>query len=158
MLAIRTILHPTDFSEPSEHAFRLACALARDHGARVLVLHVVPPPADREETARRTGVSFYERLWNNLRRLQAPDARVWVEYRMADGEPAREILRVADEGPCDLIVLSTHGRTGLRRLVMGSVAEEVLRAAPCPVLTLKAPFPDRQGPAPGEPEAVAACR
>ncbi len=56
-----------------------------------------------------------------------------------DGDPAREILRVAAENECDLIVMGTHGRTGLERVLMGSVAEAVSRKAPCPVLTAKPP-------------------
>jgi nucleotide-binding universal stress UspA family protein len=64
-----------------------------------------------------------------------------MEYHLEAGDPATEILRVAREVPCDLIVLGTHGRTGLTRLVLGSVAEEVLRKAPCSVLTVKAPPP-----------------
>jgi nucleotide-binding universal stress UspA family protein len=64
---------------------------------------------------------------------------VQLEYRLGTGDPATEILRLAGETKCDLIVMGTHGRTGLTRLVLGSVAEEVLRQAPCPVLAVKTP-------------------
>jgi nucleotide-binding universal stress UspA family protein len=64
---------------------------------------------------------------------------VAVEQRLAEGDPAAEILHLATDTGCDMIVLGTHGRTGLDRLLMGSVAEQIVRKAPCPVLTVKAP-------------------
>jgi nucleotide-binding universal stress UspA family protein len=138
MLPLRTILHPTDFSERSGYALQLACSLARDHGARVIVLHVMPVPLVQEKRLYR------EEMAEELNRLGAPDARVQVERRLDEGDPATQILRVAMEIGCDLIVLGSHGRTGLGRLLMGSVAEQVLRRASCPVLTVKAPFPQEQ--------------
>jgi nucleotide-binding universal stress UspA family protein len=141
MLTIRTILHPTDFSERSEHAFHLACSLARDHGARVVLLHVVSIPVAAYE-----GVvlppPIEEATEDAKRRLsQMEPAGIPVEHRVAEGDAAEMILRVAEEVHADLIVMGTHGRTGLGRLLMGSVAEQVVRKAPCPVLTMKAPFP-----------------
>jgi nucleotide-binding universal stress UspA family protein len=143
MFPIRAILHPTDFSEAAQAAFRLAGALARDHGARLIALHVVPPPvtvAEMEMVFLAPEGYRYE-LRAKLPTLQPGGPGVPMEYRLEAGDPATEILRVAREVPCDLIVLGTHGRTGLTRLVLGSVAEEVLRKAPCPVLTVKAPPP-----------------
>lgn len=144
MLAIGTILHPTDFSEHSKHAFHLACSLARDHGARVVLLHVVVPPMTSCE-----GVvlppPIEEATEDAKRRLsQIKLADIPIEHRVAEGDPAEMILRVAEEVHADLIVMGTHGRTGLSRLLMGSVAEQVMRKAPCPVLTMKAPFPAEQ--------------
>ncbi len=141
MLTIRTILHPTDFSERSEHAFHLACSLARDHGARVVLLHVVSIPVAAYE-----GVvlppPIEEATEDAKRRLsQMKPAGIPVEHRVAEGDAAEMILRVAEEVHANLIVMGTHGRTGLSRLLMGSVAEQVVRRAPCPVLTMKAPFP-----------------
>ena len=143
MLKIHTILHPTDFSPRSEHAFQLACTLARDHGARLLVLHVIdqpiaayggvmtappaPPPVEERKSAQE-----------QMRRMCASEPKLLIEHRLQDGDPARWILQIATDCKCDLIVMGTHGRTGLRRLLMGSVAEQVLRNAACPVLTLKA--------------------
>jgi nucleotide-binding universal stress UspA family protein len=138
MLPIRAILHPTDFSERSGYAFQLACSLARDHGARLIVLHVMPVPLVQEKRLYR------EEMAEELNRLGAPDAQVRVEHRLEEGDPATQILRVAQETTCDLIVLGSHGRTGLDRLLMGSVAEQVVRRASCPVLTVKAPFPPSQ--------------
>jgi nucleotide-binding universal stress UspA family protein len=145
MLPIRTILCPTDFSAPSEHAFRVACALARDYGATVLALHVLerplmtysgvmgappaePPSAEQRRAARE-----------HLDRVAAKDPRVSVEHLLEEGDPATAILQIAEERRCDLVVMGSHGRTGLARLLMGSVAEKVLRNAPCPVLTVKIP-------------------
>jgi len=139
MTPIQTILHPTDFSARSDEAFRLACSLARDHHANVVVLHVMPPPIVHGElVARRQDDSFYDQLHESLDRMQAPDQETVVTSRLEEGEPAFEILRVAGEIGANLIVMGTHGRSGLSRLVLGSVAEEVMRNAPCPVLTLKA--------------------
>ena len=84
--------------------------------------------------------------------LHLPDPGMEVEYRVAEGEPAAEVIRQARLLGANLIVMGTHGRTGLGRLLMGSVAEAVLRRAPCPVLTLKAPFPAAVAPARAEGE------
>jgi len=144
MLPINNILFPTDFSERSVAAFHVACALARDHRAALTVLHVrdvpaiafaefgaVPPPA----------MPSRAEIMEKLNALQPMDPTVHVEYIVADGVAAEEIVRAAVDRECDMIVMATHGRTGLGRLMMGSVAEEVLRKAPCPVLTLKSPVP-----------------
>ena len=140
---IHTILYPTDFSERSESAFHLACSLARDHGAQLIVLHVIPPPVSHGEVvARQQPNGYREQMCDWLYRLQAPGSRLDIDHRLTDGEPYAEILRVAEDDSCDLIVMGTHGRTGLPRLLMGSVAEPVLRRASCPVLTVKAPFPE----------------
>ena len=156
MLAIRTILHPTDFSERSEFAFRLACLLARDYGARLTVLHVAEPAI----TIGGEGVLMLplavdvQPLRERLQQLRPPDPKVQVEHRLVEGDAATEILRVAEETKCDMIVLGTHGRTGLGRLLMGSVAEQVVRKALCPVLTVKTPLPETRPS--GEPTSAAA--
>lgn len=138
MLPLKTILHPTDFSEAAKHAFEVACALARDHAGSLVLLYVVPPPMSYGETlARQPPDSFYRQMWNKIHELETP-AGIRVEHRLEDGDPTRMILEVARDTNCDLIVMGTHGRTGLSRLLMGSVAEKVLRRAPCPVLTVKA--------------------
>jgi nucleotide-binding universal stress UspA family protein len=144
MLPVHTILHPTDFSERSRHAFGLACSLARDYGARLVLLHVIPtpiigfgegviPPEPEEVEAEGR---------EQLARLQPPGANVRAERRLIEGDPVEVILRVAQEIDASLIVMGTHGRTGLGRILMGSVAEQILRRADCPVLTVKAPFTD----------------
>jgi nucleotide-binding universal stress UspA family protein len=156
MLTIKTILHPTDFSVHSEYAFRLACSLARDHGARVVALHVLTPPV----VAYPVGVvppapgEDEDQAEAQLARLRPPDPEVPLVRRLTHGYAAAEILRVAEETRCDLIVMGTHGWTWLGRLLMGSVAEKVVRHAPCPVLTVKTP----KGQQPSEEPTVAAGR
>jgi nucleotide-binding universal stress UspA family protein len=139
MLPLATILHPTDFSVNSEFAFRLACALARDYKARLVLLHVLPPPM-----VIYTGGPVPAETWpsaeevkEKLRQLESQAHRVRVESQVMEGDPVAMILRAAEETHSDVIVLGTHGRTALMRLLLGSVAEEVLRKAPCPVLTAK---------------------
>jgi len=147
MMKIDTILHPTDFSGPADGAFAFACLLARDHGASLLVLHVIPPPVTHGEVlARAAPDSYSDQMWRELEGVKPLDASVKAERLLREGDPAKEILQTANENHCGLIVMGTHGRTGLRRLLMGSVAEEVLRKAVCPVLTVKTPF------APDSPE------
>ncbi len=147
---IQTILHPTDLSERCAEAFRVACSLANDHGARVIVVHVpepagggvgmaVPPPLPE---GHRGGMEEW------LRRSHPSAPGVQVEYRVEEGDVVPGIVGAALATGCDLIVMGTHGRTGLGRMLMGSVAESVLRTAPCPVATVKAPFPEAD-PSPG---------
>ncbi len=143
MLSIRTILHPTDFSERAEAAFRLAAALARDYHAHLIVLHVqplpvigfgqgvVPPFPEGEDEALSTQLSDY---------VAKEDKTDDIEEMMVQGEPGAMILQCAREKKCDLIVMGTHGLTGLGRMLMGSVAEQVVRSADCPVLTVRAPY------------------
>jgi nucleotide-binding universal stress UspA family protein len=159
MLPIRTILHPTDFSPHSHAAFQLACSLARDYAARLIVLHVVNPPiaalggmAAVPPIAEEYGQRKAE---EKLYHLQSPYAAVRIEQRLAQGDAAEEILRLAEEIPCDFIVLGTHGRTGVGRLLLGSVAERVLRKAACPVLTVKNPVPEAAEPAGARKESAA---
>jgi nucleotide-binding universal stress UspA family protein len=140
MLSVQHILAPTDFSERSAYAFGLACSLARDHGARLTVLHVVPPPmAEAVGGVMTPEPDRHEEEWARLRRLLPTDSGIPVEHLLAEGEAGEAIVRAARECNCDLIVMGTHGRTGLGRALLGSVAEKVLRQAPCPVVTVKAP-------------------
>jgi nucleotide-binding universal stress UspA family protein len=145
MLRFRNILHPTDFSAPSAYAFSLAAALAHDYGARLTVLHVASPPTvmvtgeiplavmppDHQEHLRG--------LLAQLRTIQTEYPDVVLDRKLVEGDPATEILATADVVEADLIVMGTHGRTGLSRLLMGSVAEQVSRKASVPVLLAKAP-------------------
>jgi nucleotide-binding universal stress UspA family protein/quercetin dioxygenase-like cupin family protein len=154
MSAIHTILHPTDFSDNSRYAFQTACALARDYNAELILFHVVPPsaapllPEPTPDPLRPAEAQEF--LKGRFNWPQPPDARVRAQHRVAEGDAPEEILRLARALPCDLIIMGTHGRTGRGRLLTGSVAEEVLRKAPCPVLAVRTPLPE---PA---PEAVPA--
>jgi nucleotide-binding universal stress UspA family protein len=155
MLPVHTILYPTDFSEPSGFAFPVACALARDYNARLLMLHVVPPPivvyAGGVMTAD-PGPTVPE-MENQLREMAAGASHVRVDCQVMEGDPVDMILRAAKEIHSDVIVMGTHGRTALSRLVMGSVAEAVLRKAPCPVLTIRGPVATE----PADEPLVEAC-
>jgi nucleotide-binding universal stress UspA family protein len=140
MLPIKTILAATDFSPMSEHAFQFAGALARDYGARLIALHVVQPAvAVYSEAGAFMEEPDHSSFREALHALRIPG--VEVEYRLMEGEPASTIVQVARETNCDLLVMGTHGRGLLLRMLLGSVAEDVLRRAPCPVMTLKATVP-----------------
>jgi nucleotide-binding universal stress UspA family protein len=148
MLPIKTILHPTDFSGPSEYAFQLACSLARDYKAKMVVLHVHMLPVTIGEVITYMEPDDYkQKLWDEFRRLEASEPGIRdlrVETKLIEGNPAKEIINTAKEIKPELIVMGTHGRTGLGRLLMGSVAEEVVRKSPFPVLTVKTPLPGAQ--------------
>lgn len=145
MMKLKTVLCPTDFSKAAHYAFEAATALAHDHAARLVILNVrepmlvygemmiPPPPVSPEDTKAK--------IWQEFHKLESANPKVRelrVETRVADGDPAFNIIEAAKEVEADIIVIGTHGRTGLGRLLMGSVAEEVLRKAPCPVMTVKA--------------------
>ena len=133
-----TILFPTDYSDTSESALRYAVQLARSSSARLLVLHVVPPDIAYEGVATAASPQAQELEEAHLASVveaASSENGVQCERRVVTGDPLAEILDVAKREPASLIVMNTTGRTGLRRLLMGSVAEAVLRKAPCPVLT-----------------------
>lgn len=137
---VRTIVHATDFSEGSALALRVARALARDQGARLFVVHVVSviavPHLD-EPALVEDPAACLARLDELCRSLDGEDLKHPVSSRLRLGHAPDEIVRVAEKSGCDLLVLGTHGRSALGRLLMGSVAEQVLRRAPCPVLMVR---------------------
>ena len=138
----QTILHPTDFSENSRYAFQTACALARDSHATLVILHVMVPSASplmQEPPPDPLRSIDAQSSSSRLPWPQPSDPEVRVDHRLAEGDPAEEILRLTKALCVDLIVIGTHGRTGLRRVLTGSVAEEVLRKADCPVMVVKSP-------------------
>ena len=149
----QTLVHPTDFDEPSKEAFRVARSLAGALGARLVVVHVVPPPAvltgDGRVILNRHDTEPLD-LWAEYRTLQADTSKVPVQYAVVVGDrsEARRLLetRVRELGEGALVVMGSHGRRGLRRLLWGSKAEEVVRECPCPVVVVKAP--SRKEPAP----------
>ena len=149
----RKILFPTDFSHTGDAALDLATSLARERGAKLLIVHVEEPPA-----AYGAGEMYYgmpdpvtEDLRKMLEQVGPPDPQVPCERRLITGDPATAIAQLAQEEGVELIVMGTHGRTGLMRLLMGSVAEAVVRRAPCPVLTLRQPSAPEPGPTPMQP-------
>jgi nucleotide-binding universal stress UspA family protein len=139
MLAIQTILHPTDFSERSGYAFETALALARDYGAQLVLVHVTTPPQKTGPEVEQNE-EYQQALQEKLRWLHPAEAPVRMEARLLEGDAAAEIIRIAEEYPCDLIVMGTHGRTDRRGQAMGSVAGTVIRKAPCPVVIVRNQF------------------
>ena len=136
MPRIKTILFASDESEGSLSAFRVASALAKDCDARLVIIEVVPPAVEIYGPPSET---YLKQMRKSIEKLQIDDPEVCVERRVVEGLPAAEILRAAEETKCDLILMATHGRTGLPRFLLGSVTEMVMRGARCPVLVIKTP-------------------
>lgn len=145
-MEIRQILAPTDFSEYSKEAVAYAFELAQKFGAKLLLLHVIEMPAYPVEgfVPPSIGSTLIEDLerqaWADLAQVlpEAQTDKVAVTRQVVVGIPYRKIVDVAAAEKADLIVMATHGRTGLGHLLIGSVAERVVRTAPCPVLTIRA--------------------
>jgi nucleotide-binding universal stress UspA family protein len=154
---------PVDYSADSQQAVLWGTSLAEKYGAQLLLFHVIPkaveevfphgvdvtsPPAyylermaggNRPFTGQPIIIDLVDKASAELqdfarRHVKAP---MPLESKVGVGKPAEEILRVAREEKADLIVMGTHGRTGLRHLLLGSVAEEVARHAPCPVFSVR---------------------
>jgi universal stress protein A len=151
-MKIRSILLPTDFSECATYALSYACDFARESGASIICVHVIEPVVP---TVGYSGVTeplpiadISEQLEESATRELPKIARhdecsgLAVEEVIAHGDAASEIVRVAGERKVDLIVIASHGRTGLGRMLFGSTAEQVVRHAPCPVLVVKPPQED----------------
>jgi nucleotide-binding universal stress UspA family protein len=147
MAEYRSILVATDLSDRSLHALPVARSLAKQLGARVVFLyvaeksHVVETPIAFEEdrlTALEGG--RHSVLLERLRELFPEEPGIQVDYVVREGGAKHEIIKLAKETPCDLIVMSTHGRTGLDRLVMGSITEAVIHSGICPVVTVHEAF------------------
>jgi len=133
------ILFATDFSPASETALHYATALARDSGAELLIVHVeeMPMPYAGGEMYFAQPEYPNPEVRRMLEAVVPTDKNVKFVHRLVMGAAADDIVRVAEEEKADLIVIGTHGRTGLMRVLMGSVAESVMRYAKCPVLTVK---------------------
>ena len=139
------ILLPSDFSDCSAEAARAARRLAEHFGSRVTVLHVLDEPAALDPMFR--GEVPLEMLRDRMEQYAREEMKRFlgdhlggypeVETRIASGVPYREILRAARETAAALIVIGTHGRTGVEHVIFGSTAEKVVRMAPCPVLTVR---------------------
>jgi nucleotide-binding universal stress UspA family protein len=156
MDAIRKILVPTDFSAHTEEACRVAHSLARAVGAEVILFHIARPPAVVTESGRfladpATGNTT--NLWDRFHNSQPNDPKVRVEHEVivADKPGASHILELLDRLGCDLIVMGTHGSTWLKHLLFGSVTEEVVRRARCPVMVVKAPASKAEDKRHGKP-------
>lgn len=143
MIGWTKICCAVDLSEPSRVAMEEAAWLANRLGAELTLVHVhIPPPAAASDVLVSSRGGALARAHENeetLARWLADAERGAgrpARSRILSGDPAAEILRYAGEERCDLVVVGTHGRTGLTRVVLGSVAERVARQAPCPVLVV----------------------
>ncbi len=148
MIDLHRILVPTDFSKFSQIALTYAAALAEKFDAELFLLHVVqdlavfipdmitvaPPPAPTVEQMTRAVHGAFDRLIkeNHLERFK-------THRDVREGTPFYEIVRYAKEMAVDLIIMGTHGHSGLAHMLLGSVTEKVVRKAPCPVLTIRHP-------------------
>jgi universal stress protein A len=140
---LKRILVPMDFSECAKKALRYAIPLARQHNAAITLLYVVVPSSYVGGEFGRSDYGFQADLRSSaekdLARLAAEEVKneVGIHTRVRSGSPAAEILELSRQLPADLIVISTHGNTGLTHMFLGSVAEQVIRRAPCPVLVVR---------------------
>lgn len=148
MIALKTVLVPVDFSDTSDVALRYGREMAKAFGATLHVLHVVQEPYSQPWAVEAYGFSLAA-----LQEEWIKDAKTRIEQMVTDedrkaigaaavtmlGHPVTEILRFAADNKVDLIVMGTHGRGPLGHMIMGSVAERVVRRAPCPVLTVRHP-------------------
>jgi universal stress protein A len=126
-------------------ALEMAASLARDRGASLVIVHVEEPPM-----AYGGGEFYYgieepnrDELKRMLSEVIPSDPTIKYEHRLMIGSPATAIVEMARRENVDLIVMATHGRTGLTRMLMGSVAEEIVRRAECPVLVVKTAVPSK---------------
>ncbi len=157
MLPIRLIVCPTDFSDPARRAVTAACELAGQFSAELLLLHVthdlpivaaagpvMSPPGGAHDGFDVVGYQELIRKHAEEELDTLIDEEVAEEIRVRkvvlQGRPANLIVETAENEGADLIVISTHGRTGVRHFLFGSVAEKVVRSAACPVLTIHSAF------------------
>lgn len=151
MIKIETILVPTDFSAFSKYALQYAIAFAQTFKARIILTHITP---ERDMNAIRSASVYMagENLEELVKQRKAADRKqldefippelkkgITVETIHRVGIPFMEIIKVAREKEVDLIVIATHGESGLSHILFGSVAEKVVRKAPCPVLSIRHP-------------------
>jgi nucleotide-binding universal stress UspA family protein len=148
MIDLQRILVPTDFSKHSQNALLYAAAFAEKFGAELYLLHVVQdlalfipeavsvappiaPPVEQLTAAVREALDRVVR--------ESKLEKVTIHQEVREGTPFYEIIQMAKEKDIDLIVMGTHGHTGLAHVLLGSVTEKVVRKAPCPVLTVRHP-------------------
>ncbi len=143
---VKKILFPTDFSEGSDNALPYAADMAKHYGAKLYLLHVIQ---DVEATGWYVPHVSLDELYKDMEKNAAKELGRYgleefrglkdIERIVVKGRPYEEILRFARENKADLIVIGTHGRKGLDRVIFGSTAEKVVRDAPCPVLSVRLP-------------------
>jgi len=145
MINFRKILHPTDFSDNSKEAWRYALGMAEKFGAEIILAHVVErfeyAPPEYYMSATELSSEIEHRIQESqkyLDKMAAEAKGAKIQVMVVEGKPFVEIIRLAKEQGADLIVLGTHGRSGLAHILIGSTAEKVVRKATCPVLTIRA--------------------
>lgn len=150
MAALKKIAFCTDFSENSDQAFDLALDLARKYQAQLVLVHVVPPlvfpsPVMEDFISEQANLQFYkDAVQRAMEQIETVYLQKMGDYqnafiRVLSGHPASEILNFVDQEKIDLIVMGTHGLTGLAHFFLGSTAEKVVRRANCSVLTVHPP-------------------
>ncbi len=142
LLSIRKIMVPTDFTTYSDHAIEYAIMVARKFKAKMLLVHVIEPLAysvtdtmqvfDHYTALKTVAKPILENLQKRLLKKGLK-----VDSILLDGNPYLEIVKKSREAGVDLIIMGTHGRTGIEHILMGSVAERVVRLASCPVVTVR---------------------
>ncbi len=147
MIQIRKVLYPTDFSSYSNQAYFHAVAQAEIHNASLTIVYVFTPGAAENSQGKEANRQYWREQLESIRPTN-PD--IPVNHVFLEGDPATEIIRYARDAGIDLICMGTHGRTGLERMLMGSVAERVLRDGPCSTLVVKLP---KGNPGPAQPDA-----
>lgn len=133
---IQHVLVPLDFSGKSRQALRYAVPVAQKFAAKIHLVHVLPPPGKAElADLARIKLTALKRLGGMAAELLPP--RLRAGNAVLVGQPAAQILQLAEKNNLDLIVLTTKGRSGLARVLVGSTAESIMRHAPCPVLSVR---------------------
>lgn len=138
MIKLERVLVPSDFSERAEPALKYAVELANRFDAEIVGCHVIELPMvilplHEEEPVDVVASNAREKLESLLRKAGAKKFRVLIEQ----GNPTRQLVRIAANEDIDLVVVSTHGRSGLSHMLMGSTAENLVRLTPCPVLVVR---------------------
>ncbi|HVR16539.1 MAG TPA: universal stress protein [Candidatus Limnocylindrales bacterium] len=138
MAMLKTILAPTDFSDLSANGVRYACQLARDVGAALIIFNVVA--LDESNAVNKREIEQHKKRLEEFVAEKVADAGVGLKVRqMVDaGQPFGAIVDRAEKEGVDLIVMSSHGRSGLSRMLIGSVTDKILRGGSCPVLVVPA--------------------
>jgi nucleotide-binding universal stress UspA family protein len=136
MIHVKKILYPTDFSSYSNQAYFHAVGLAEQYRASLTIVYVYTPGSEGGAGAAGDDRQYWK---SQLEQIRPANPSIPVAHVILEGDPATEIVRHAADAGVDVIVLGTHGRTGVERLLMGSVAEKVMREAPCSVLVVKLP-------------------
>ncbi len=145
-IQVRVILVPVDFSEHADSVIEWAAHLAEEHGSRLLLLHAYHLPVEFQQVE---GAYLPADFWNSVKDESKKQLAVYgeqlrargldVEELTREGYPATVIEEAAEQLEADLIVIGSRGRSGLKHLLLGSIAERVVQKAPCPVLTVKSP-------------------